>query len=515
VGRPADGPCARADACLLVPPACRACACLQQRRSRPVPAAQPLPPPPPADNPSPFAAVDPDAPKFVVALYDDGAARQRGDGKGRERGAGSGAEPDAAGPRRPHRIPPPIAPHNSLQGARAACRARGHCSRRRRRRRGRHHRRAHGGRRARWRRAAAARNHDCRRRAAVQLHPTGADAAFGGGGGRSRGGGGDATCQGGGGPHAGGARGKANAPAAGLQGCRRLGHSTLPLTRRSPVACPQDAAAAAPPVSSRSPFELLDPLSEQGQGSPPEGGRGAGARPTPLARHPQSGCSALPLTRPAPAPPLTPTPTPAAAICLYHKDATWTYEICHRNRVKQFRQASAPQTPARAPCPGRLRAPQRARPPMRPAAFAPLPRPAPRPAGSRPNCAPPLFLSLTATRRAARPRSLAAAHTTATTSRTRQCWWVPGSSPAAGSEPAGFFTSRAPPTRRPLHSSPAPTHPFPDAIPKPLQEDTSASGRPVKYVVHKFSGGATCHLTGAPRTAEVRPRCPFLTAAGR
>jgi hypothetical protein len=38
------------------------------------------------------------------------------------------------------------------------------------------------------------------------------------------------------------------------------------------------------------------------------------------------------------------------------------------------------------------------------------------------------------------------------------------------------------------------------------QEDTSASGRPVKYVVHRYINGATCHLTGQPRTAEVRTR---------
>ncbi|KIY99234.1 hypothetical protein MNEG_8726 [Monoraphidium neglectum] len=39
------------------------------------------------------------------------------------------------------------------------------------------------------------------------------------------------------------------------------------------------------------------------------------------------------------------------------------------------------------------------------------------------------------------------------------------------------------------------------------QEDTSASGRPVKYVVHRYINGATCHLTGQPRTAEVRYTC--------
>ncbi|KAF8058885.1 zinc finger CCCH domain-containing protein 67 [Scenedesmus sp. PABB004] len=38
-------------------------------------------------------------------------------------------------------------------------------------------------------------------------------------------------------------------------------------------------------------------------------------------------------------------------------------------------------------------------------------------------------------------------------------------------------------------------------------EDVSSSGHPVKYVRHTFAGGATCVLTGAPRTAEVRYTC--------
>ena len=37
-----------------------------------------------------------------------------------------------------------------------------------------------------------------------------------------------------------------------------------------------------------------------------------------------------------------------------------------------------------------------------------------------------------------------------------------------------------------------------------LQEDTSASGQPVKYVSHKFNRGSKCLLTGAARTAEVK-----------
>lgn len=36
-----------------------------------------------------------------------------------------------------------------------------------------------------------------------------------------------------------------------------------------------------------------------------------------------------------------------------------------------------------------------------------------------------------------------------------------------------------------------------------MQDDTSSSGHPLKYVSHKFSGGAKCVLTGQPRTAEV------------
>jgi predicted alpha/beta hydrolase len=35
------------------------------------------------------------------------------------------------------------------------------------------------------------------------------------------------------------------------------------------------------------------------------------------------------------------------------------------------------------------------------------------------------------------------------------------------------------------------------------QEDLSSSGHPLKYVSHTFSGGASCVLTGRPRTAEV------------
>lgn len=30
----------------------------------------------------------------------------------------------------------------------------------------------------------------------------------------------------------------------------------------------------------------------------------------------------------------------AAALCLYHKDGLWTYEVCHRKHVRQFRQVS-------------------------------------------------------------------------------------------------------------------------------------------------------------------------------
>jgi protein OS-9 len=42
--------------------------------------------------------------------------------------------------------------------------------------------------------------------------------------------------------------------------------------------------------------------------------------------------------------------------------------------------------------------------------------------------------------------------------------------------------------------------------PRP-QEDASASGHAFKYLGHTFAGGATCHLTGAPRSAEVRFAC--------
>lgn len=38
-----------------------------------------------------------------------------------------------------------------------------------------------------------------------------------------------------------------------------------------------------------------------------------------------------------------------------------------------------------------------------------------------------------------------------------------------------------------------------------LQEDASSSGFNFKYVSHVYSDGADCVLTGAPRTAEVRP----------
>lgn len=40
------------------------------------------------------------------------------------------------------------------------------------------------------------------------------------------------------------------------------------------------------------------------------------------------------------------------------------------------------------------------------------------------------------------------------------------------------------------------------------QEDASASGRPSRYVAHRYGGGAECALTGRPRTAEVRYACP-------
>ncbi|WIA19245.1 hypothetical protein OEZ85_003883 [Tetradesmus obliquus] len=40
-----------------------------------------------------------------------------------------------------------------------------------------------------------------------------------------------------------------------------------------------------------------------------------------------------------------------------------------------------------------------------------------------------------------------------------------------------------------------------------ILEDLSSSGHPLKYVSHKFSGGASCVLTGQPRTAEVRYTC--------
>jgi hypothetical protein len=43
-----------------------------------------------------------------------------------------------------------------------------------------------------------------------------------------------------------------------------------------------------------------------------------------------------------------------------------------------------------------------------------------------------------------------------------------------------------------------------------LQEDLSSSGHPLKYVSHKFSGGASCVLTGRPRTAEVSVRCSLM-----
>ncbi|KAF6253222.1 hypothetical protein COO60DRAFT_1703903 [Scenedesmus sp. NREL 46B-D3] len=40
-----------------------------------------------------------------------------------------------------------------------------------------------------------------------------------------------------------------------------------------------------------------------------------------------------------------------------------------------------------------------------------------------------------------------------------------------------------------------------------ILEDLSSSGHPLKYVSHKFSGGASCVLTGRARTAEVRYTC--------
>eukprot|EP00878_Enallax_costatus_P005298 GHUV01005565.1.p1 GENE.GHUV01005565.1~~GHUV01005565.1.p1 ORF type:complete len:415 (+),score=129.13 GHUV01005565.1:253-1497(+) len=40
-----------------------------------------------------------------------------------------------------------------------------------------------------------------------------------------------------------------------------------------------------------------------------------------------------------------------------------------------------------------------------------------------------------------------------------------------------------------------------------ILEDASSSGHPLKYVSHTYSGGASCVLTGAARTAEVRYTC--------
>jgi hypothetical protein len=36
----------------------------------------------------------------------------------------------------------------------------------------------------------------------------------------------------------------------------------------------------------------------------------------------------------------------------------------------------------------------------------------------------------------------------------------------------------------------------------------SSSGHPLKYVSHKLNGGASCVLTGRPRTAEVSVLLP-------
>ncbi|GBF95116.1 hypothetical protein Rsub_07700 [Raphidocelis subcapitata] len=92
---------------------------------------------------------------------------------------------------------------------------------------------------------------------------------------------------------------------------------------------------------------------------------------------------------------------PLTALCLYHKDATWTYEVCHRSRVLQFRKNGA----------------------KREEEFS-----------------------------------------------------------------CGAYNGD-------------------DAQDPAIREDTSASGQAVRYVVHTYSSGAGCHLTGRPRTAEVRYTC--------
>jgi hypothetical protein len=117
----------------------------------------------------------------------------------------------------------------------------------------------------------------------------------------------------------------------------------------------------------------------------------------------------------------------------------------------------------------------------------------------------------------ARPRSSAAAPTPATRTSRRPS--------RCGDHPSPFGHPRTPHTPTtisvPCRAGPyytkfsthlptnpsQPTQPTPHNQPTAPQEDTSASGRPVKYVVHTFSQGAGCHLTQSPRTAEVRYTC--------
>jgi hypothetical protein len=64
-----------------------------------------------------------------------------------------------------------------------------------------------------------------------------------------------------------------------------------------------------------------------------------------------------------------PPPPRAAAICLYRREGLWTYELCYKKHIRQFRTVGKLRPPALWACPRR-------REPARPAGRA-----APRPGG--------------------------------------------------------------------------------------------------------------------------------------
>ncbi|WIA19244.1 hypothetical protein OEZ85_003883 [Tetradesmus obliquus] len=135
-------------------------------------------------------------------------------------------------------------------------------------------------------------------------------------------------------------------------------------------------------------------------------------------------------------------------MCLYRQDGLWTYEVCHRQQVRQFRQVS-----------------------LQPGQVITLQMPEAGAGGQAVMDG--LLDALRAGDAAKVPGGV-------------------GSLLEAGKKAEDFVCGRF--TGDELQS-------------ESILEDLSSSGHPLKYVSHKFSGGASCVLTGQPRTAEVRYTC--------